>query len=251
MDSIPSNERFSIFFQAFFMGLRFDLVITGYIMLLPSFILLLFYQFNLQNSIVQKVIKTYLIILFSVAFLICGIDLTYFHHFFNRFSVAGLQWADNPEFMFKMIFQEFDFWWVIFPILISIFLFSRFLNKYIFKKETPTKTIFNLKSRITTITFSLLTLALIFLGIRGRLETKSPIRVGTAYFSNYAFANQLGLNPVFTFLRSYLDAKKDKSDHFTLIDPELAIKNTQTYLNRTGTLRLKISMQIRQTLCWF
>ena len=242
--SIPFGERFNIFSQAFFMGLRFDVVITGYILFLPSFLLLLFYQFNLQNSVIQKVIKIYLILLFSVAFLICGIDLTYFHHFFNRFSVAGLQWADNPEFMFKMIFQEFDFWWVIFPIVISIFLFSRFLNKYIFKKETLIKTTFTLKSRCTTITFSLLILALIFLGIRGRLETKSPIRVGTAYFSNYAFANQLGLNPVFTFLRSYLDAKKDKSDHFNLIDPELAIKNTQIFLGRVGNENSPIAQNI-------
>lgn len=244
LDSIPSNERFSIFSQAFFMGLRFDLVIIGYIMLLPSFILLLFYQFNLQNVIIQKVIKIYLIVLFSIAFLICGIDLTYFHHFFNRFSVAGLQWADNPEFMFKMIFQEFDFWWVIFPIIISIFLFSRLMNRFVFKTEPTTKTTFTLKNRITTITFSLLTLALIFLGIRGRLESKSPIRVGTAYFSNYAFANQLGLNPVFTFLRSYLDASKDKADQLNLIDTEIAIKNTQTYLGRAGNKTSPIAQDI-------
>ncbi|NIS38165.1 hypothetical protein GWN91_03100, partial [Candidatus Saccharibacteria bacterium] len=51
--------------------------------------------------------------------------------------------------------------------------------------------------RVTLI--SLFGFALIFLAIRGRISAKSPIRWGTAFFSNYAFANQLGLNPLYTF----------------------------------------------------
>lgn len=243
--SIPANERLSIFLQSFFMGFRFDVVITSYIMLLPSFLLLLFYQTNHQHPLTQKGIKLYMIVLFSISFLICGIDLTYFQHFFSRFSVAGLRWADSPLFMFKMIFQEVEFWWVIIPIIISIYLFTKVMNHIVFKRnELVTKTIFTVKSRISSIAFSLFILASIFLGIRGRLETKSPIRVGTAYFSNYAFANQLGLNPVFTFLRSYLDANKDKSDRLNLMDSELAIKNTQTFLGRTGNESSPIAQEI-------
>ena len=41
-----------------------------------------------------------------------------------------------------------------------------------------------------------------FVGMRGRLSKKSPIRVGTAYYCGNAFLNQLGLNPVFTFIKS-------------------------------------------------
>ena len=229
MESIPTTERFGIVAQSFFMGLRFDVVITGYIVFLPAFLLLLFYQLNFQNKFIPQIIKVYLIVLFSVSFLICGIDLTYFHHFFSRFSVAGFQWADNTEFMVGMIVQEFDYWWVIFPIIISIYLYIKLLNQWAFNPlKLQEKTTFTTKNRIFSIFFSLLTLVFIFLGIRGRLESKSPIRVGTAYFSNYAFANQLGLNPVFTLLRSYLDAKKDKTDRVDLMDAELAIRNTQT-----------------------
>jgi hypothetical protein len=132
LNSIPSNERFSIVVHAFFMGLRFDVVITGYIMFLPSFLLLLFYQLNVQHAIIHRIVKIYLLILFSISFIVCGIDLSYFHHFFSRFTVAGLQWADNPEFMFSMIFQEFSFWWVIFPIIISIYLYAKLLNRVVF-----------------------------------------------------------------------------------------------------------------------
>ena len=50
-------------------------------------------------------------------------------------------------------------------------------------------------------------------GMRGRLSIKSPIRTGTAYFSDNAFLNQLGLNPMFTLLSSMREAKKNKELH--------------------------------------
>lgn len=235
INTVPLSERLVIFINAFVMGLRFDIVITGYITILPAFLLFLFHQFNLINSLFLNVIKVYFITFFSLAFLICGIDLTYFHHFFSRFTVSGLQWADNTEFMFSMIFQEFDFWWVIFPIVFSIAFFIILMNKWVFSKHISNANIsFTSKSRALSILFSTLFLLLIFIGIRGRFESKSPIRVGTAYFSNYAFPNQLGLNPVFTFLRSYLDAKKDEADKIQLLSDKIALSNTQFFLNRNG-----------------
>jgi membrane-anchored protein YejM (alkaline phosphatase superfamily) len=55
----------------------------------------------------------------------------------------------------------------------------------------------------------LLLWGVMFLGIRGRISKKSPIRVGTAYFSNSPFINHLGLNPVFSFMRSCIDMQKE------------------------------------------
>jgi len=233
--NIPESEKIGLILKAFLMGFRFDTVISCYLLLLPSLIIFIAHQINSNISYLLKPLKYYFILVFSIAFLISGIDLTYFHHFFSRFSVAGLQWADSPAFMFKMIVQEFDFWWVIFPIIISIYLFIKLLNKIINNWKSN---IFDQKAeaspRITTILISVVFLSIIFLGIRGRLESKSPIRVGTAYFSNYAFINQLGLNPVFTYLRSYLDAQKNKEQRVQFMDDKIAIKNTQQYLNTNG-----------------
>lgn len=235
LENIPNNEKVSLIFQSLFMGYRFDTVITCYLLALPTFLLFVFHQVNLKQKHFFTPLKYYLIIVFSVSFLISGIDLTYFHHFFSRFSVAGLQWADDTTFMFKMIFQEFDFWWVIFPIVIAIFLYIKLLNRITSKwKESIPNQQLNSPPRTPTVLISLLVLALLFLGIRGRFESKSPIRVGTAYFSNYAFINQLGLNPVFTFLRSYLDAQKNKEQTIQILDDKIAIQNTQNYLNTSG-----------------
>jgi phosphoglycerol transferase MdoB-like AlkP superfamily enzyme len=232
--NIPSEDKIWIVFQAFLMGFRFDTVICNYILLLPTFTIFVAHQISLKTKLFSNAIKYYFILLFSIAFLISGIDLTYFHHFFSRFSVAGLQWTDSPAFMFKMIIQEFDFWWVIFPIIISIFIFIKVLNKITKKWNKSTNYQLESSPRLSSILVSILFLGLVFIGIRGRFESKSPIRVGTAYFSNYAFINQLGLNPTFTYLRSYLDAQKNKEQTISLIDDKIALNNTQQYLNTIG-----------------
>ena len=56
--------------------------------------------------------------------------------------------------------------------------------------------------------------------MRGRIALKSPIRVGTAYFCNDAFLNQLGLNPMFTFFNSIKESRKNKD--VNLIDSATA-----------------------------
>ncbi len=70
------------------------------------------------------------------------------------------------------------------------------------------------------IVLSLLLVGLCFLGMRGRVALKSPIRVGTAYFCNDPFLNQLGLNPMFTFFNSIKERRKNKD--VNLIDPATA-----------------------------
>jgi phosphoglycerol transferase MdoB-like AlkP superfamily enzyme len=76
-------------------------------------------------------------------------------------------------------------------------------------------------------------LGITFLGIRGRIAQKSPIRVGTAFFSNYPFANQLGLNPMFVFMRSCLDYSDNKAQIIRLMDDKKAVENAVRYL-KTG-----------------
>ena len=73
-----------------------------------------------------------------------------------------------------------------------------------------------------------------FLGIRGRVEIKSPIRIGTAYFCNNSFLNQAGLNPVFTFITSYIDKVNPQNQYLNLMNDEEAVKNVQKYFNIKG-----------------
>lgn len=211
--------------QSFLIGLRFDIVIVSYIIILPFLFLSIYAAFGNVNKIIEKVSFYYIFTMFSIAFIVCSADIPYFSQFFSRFSCAAFAWLNTPGFVFKMIIQEPRYWGytIIFVILnITFFLFL----KKIFKSTNFSKS--NLKLYFH-LPITILITGLIFLGIRGRIDEKSPIRVGTAYFCNNSFLNQLGLNPNFTLINSYLELKKQKNYHY--MDDGLAVKNLQGYFN--------------------
>ena len=125
-----------------------------------------------------------------------------------------------------MIIEEPRYWLAIIPFSIFVYIFYRLLKKIF--SETPGQDSVHL---VTKIALSVIFIGLILIGIRGRLEEKSPIRVGTAYFSNNAFLNQLGLNPNFTFLRSYLDSRKEENKAINLMENARAVAIVQNQLN--------------------
>lgn len=210
--------------QAFIIGIRFDLVITGYIMLLPAIVLFALEWFNKKWQWIEKIIFYWIFIFFSLTFIICAADIPYFNQFFTRFSIRAFDWINSPKFVFSMIIQEPRYFIMVIPLIILIIIFYKIL-KIILKTKTPIHyTPFALKLLI-----SILTISLVLLGIRGRIQLKSPIRVGTAYFCNNSFLNQLGLNPVFTLVHSYLQDKKNKKVQFA--DDLESIKAVQEWLN--------------------
>jgi len=221
-----SKEPLSNVFHAFIMGIRFDIVISGYILFFPALFLLIFEIFNLNKRIIKKIVFYWTLILFSISFMIGASDIPYFNQFFSRFSMGAFEWADSPGFVLKMIIEEPKYFVYILLWVVLVFVFYKLLRK-IFRRDcvNPIQNI-ALKSVV-----SLVFLGLIFLGVRGRIEKKSPIRIGTAYFCSNPFLNQLGLNPTFTLMRSYLDSRQEKNKPIDLMDTKMAIKNVQKYLH--------------------
>jgi len=66
--------------RAFLMGIRFDIVIAGYIILLP-FLILTAIQFIKSKSAISRTLtaftKIYLILIFSLTFIVCAADIPY------------------------------------------------------------------------------------------------------------------------------------------------------------------------------
>jgi phosphoglycerol transferase MdoB-like AlkP superfamily enzyme len=89
-----------------------------------------------------------------------------------------------------------------------------------------------------SIVASLLLLGGLFLGMRGKIS-KIPIRVSTAYFCNNPFLNQIGLNPVFTFMKSVEDAGKRANDEVELIDDLTAYGILTEWQNQPADSTLK------------
>ena len=226
LDHISFSEEPNLnVFRAFVMGVRFDLVIIGYVLFFPAFILLLLDIFKSKNPLIRKIIFYWIFIFFSLSFMISAADIPYFNQFFSRFNVGAFAWADSPIFVLKMVLQEPKYFIYIFLAIALDFIFYKALRSLFKQDYSDSKLNISLK-----IVLSLVVLALMFAGIRGRLEKKSPIRVGTAYFCTNPFLNQLGLNPSYTLLRSYLDSRKEKNKPIDLMDEKQAIKNVQKYL---------------------
>ncbi len=219
-----SEDGLSTILGAFLMGLRFDLVITGYILLLPALVFFVLDIFKIRSRVASAILFVYIFIFFAVSFIISASDIPYFNHFFERFSVGAFAWIDSPAFVFKMITQEVRYYIIAIPAIILIVLAFKILRKIIRNNRILE---FNTYAKIP---IYLLLLGIIFLGIRGRITKKSPIRVGTAYFCHNPFLNQMGLNPVFTFIRSYLDLQSTKNKPINLVDSDLAKKEVQEKL---------------------
>lgn len=213
-------------FQSFLMGVRFDIVISGYIMFLPALLLLIAEINGLRTKVIKTFCFYWTLILFSTSFLISAADIPYFNQFYDRFSIGAFEWIENFSFVFSMILQEPKYFGILIPFALLEVLFFIILRKMFNKNRKNINT--NIYTNILT---SILFLAVLFLGIRGRVQTKSPIRIGTAYFSDNPFLNKLGLNPVYTLMRSYLDSRSSKNAQLNLIDINTATRNVQKYLN--------------------
>jgi phosphoglycerol transferase MdoB-like AlkP superfamily enzyme len=220
------SGEFSDIVSAFIMGIRFDIVISGYILILPFLVLTVMFILNKNYSWVYRFVFYWIFALFSLAFIVCSADIPYFNQFFSRFSVSAFQWTDNAGFVLKMIIQEPRYIIILIPLVIFLVAFFLILKRIVLvPRYSPGSLPLYWK-----IPVSILIMGLIFVGIRGRLQEKSPIKVGTAYFSDNAFLNQLGLNPVFTLIRSYLDVLNERNKMVTFLEKETSISNVRNYL---------------------
>ncbi len=213
--------------QAFIMGVRFDIVTIGFVIAIPTIILTIFSFFGKKSRIFELIYTWVLTICFTITFGICAADIPYFDQFFDRFNITAFEWmaTGDSAFVFKMIFEEPTYILMMLPVLASGFVFWFFANR-IMKRSTGWESVYYVQYGIYTV----LLWGLVFIGMRGRLNEKSPIMVGTAYFCNNAMLNQLGLNPNFTLVRSWLDSKDPDNQKVRYMSDEAAIALVQQNL---------------------
>lgn len=224
LKEIPPQE----ILYALFMGFRFDTVISGYILLVPTFLFLISELIRGTKNFVMRVSFIWIYVFYLVAFFICAADLPYFLQFNSRITVAALNWTDTPAMMLKIVFQDIRNYPYLFLFLLTSILFYKWLKRM---RRNAFNNVNEEQKKISTqIIFYSVAILLLFVGIRGRITMKSPIRWGTAFFSQHMFANQVGLNPVFTFGRSWLDSRSPGSAHLNFMDAQKANENTRKYL---------------------
>lgn len=210
-------------YTCFAIGLQFDTVILCYILVLP--LLLLFIQafFNFIIKPLQNFITYYLVIVFTALFFLVIADIPYFKFYHNRITESSLQWMDNPKIILHMIVGNsthllFLILAVSFSFFVGFFTYrfcrkSLLLNKQQLKKQY---------AHIVNVIYFLLLALMAFMGMRGKLN--HPIMVGDAFYSNNPVLNQIGLNPIFTLMKSYFSKLE-------LMDDVQAIHLSKQFLN--------------------
>jgi len=235
--TVEIADRTSMILQAFWMGFRFDTVISCYVLIAPVVIGMFFSLFQFYPKALFKGIFIYCCVVFSVTLLVCAANIPYFNVFFKNINASIWNWIDEPAFVAEMIVKESRFWiyFIVYLIVNFAFCFALYkVYRYFWNKVKNIEQRFNYRFSLYSFFIGILLLGVCFIGGRGRIELKSPIRVGTAYFSNNVFLNQLGLNPNFVLLNTSLEQINGKSKEVKLMDNSEAIRNVREYLNITS-----------------
>ncbi len=218
---------------AFFMGLRFDLSLVSYILILPALVLLLAEILGWKSQLLYRLVFICFFVLFTLSFLISAADIPYFSHFFAHFSIGAFAWVDNFDMVSSMIFSEPIFYLYFLIAFAAIYIFYKVLSK-IFAQANPNTPKNPLQKSLT----NFVVLVLIFLGLRGSIGP-TPLVIGDAYFCNDPFLNQLGHSPAYFFMRSYLDQQGPAGTPIHFMEQDEALSIVQEYLGKDTSMHVK------------
>ncbi|MEW5873713.1 MAG: sulfatase-like hydrolase/transferase [Candidatus Zixiibacteriota bacterium] len=184
--------------RAFAIGTRFDLAVSSYIVL-PLTVLAFLPVVGLNGMRLGRGLHVaVLTVLVGLAFFVQLADIEFYRFFNYRINGMALQWDETPGMVLSLLWQTYPVirYLLLFGVILSAFLLGAHV---LYRRLLPASPV--TPRLLPAIAWGSVTLALLFLGMRGTLEEKAPLSWGTAYFSEYTFANQLALNPNFTFAR--------------------------------------------------
>lgn len=205
---VAASVPVSTLLESFVVGWRFDFAIAGYIFL-PLAILGLLPFIDISRVRALRWFNLGLLfVLVAVAFIANMVDIEYFRAFNTRLNGGALQWDNTPGMVGSMIWEMFPVvrYFLLYFVMIAVFAFViRFLLKKLVLSRPRSPV-------LTNLIYLPLLVGILALGARGRVAEKTPLTWGVAYFSEYDFANQLALNPNFTFMRDavYDASRRDK-----------------------------------------
>lgn len=232
-------ERHWLVIQAFVMGFRFDTVISCYLLALPLILLgLLAVAGQLRPG---ALIAGYLYtgIVFIGAFLLCAADIPFYEHFFKRLDDTLIAWKEHSGFGLSMVLQERHYYGFILFFIAAAALYGTALRRICRAHVHSLRiALMNRPARPAWYYSPVLIIfwGLSLLGMRGRTSAKTPILAGAAYICDDPTINALGLNPVFTFMRTMMDAGQPENQRLHWMSDGEALRITGASLGADAGL---------------
>lgn len=199
------TETLADLHRAYWIGVRFDLVTSAYI-LIPFVVLTTLPWFRLDRS---RKNRRRFFVLFSLAIaVVIGIALgefEFFHEFQSRYNQLAVKYLDQAKTVTGMVFQGFP----VFRYTAAILLWSAWFSgvlwvamRLFFRRPLPDKDD-KRQVGLHALSYAATWVGLV-LCMRGGLQHE-PIRWGDAFKSNSAYANEMGLNGTYTLGRTLID----------------------------------------------
>ena len=199
-------------------GMRFDTTISCYILALPLVLFLINYYVVNNNYTINKVVMAFTFIAYALTFLVTAVDIPFFNYFYDRLSTSVLLWGDNTNFSASIIFIHWPYLWPLLAYLFSLVVMYYFFRKLKIKYSNRAQ-----KRSYSDVIYILGFICVFFFSLRGKLDFNvPPLDIRDAYHSNFSFPNKVTLNPVFSFLRSYLNSLLPENSKIHFLDNETA-----------------------------
>lgn len=221
---------------AFVKGVWFDNVIACYIIVLPLVVMWIASLCNYTAKWLYNFTWVWLVALYAVAFGITAANIPYFGYFFKTINSSIFNWFSYAGTTAGMIFGESSYYFPMILGVVAIVLFAvaaRYFANISYRMARQVRVPFTIKEFFSVLVLGAALVGLSVFGIRGRTGY-NPIKVSQAYYCQDPFLNQIGVNPVFNLLTSYLDDQRKENRQLELMPAQEALAKAQEFLGREG-----------------
>ena len=245
LSTVPREE----ILKSFFIGWRFDFAVMRWplpIMYLLSIIPFVSADRNRWTREIAYGVLTGIVALF---FLMHLADIEFFRQFNGRLNGVALLWQEAPGVALSMIWRHYPVIWYLLLLCLMTVVFMVIVRKLqtrlLVRKAAGPWWIHLIYLPLVTVFF--------FPGGRIRLIPEASVDMRRAYFSDHDFANQLALNPVYTFVDDVILHGDDHS-HLERLVRAVSDSNSEStvraLLDLDPPLPGKEQRRIRRRVCF-
>lgn len=222
---------------AFLKGLWFDNVSACYVMLLPLAAVTIAAALGYAGKLLRRAANVWFAVFYSLVFMASSANTPYFAYFFKNINSSIFEWFGYAATTSGMIFQESSY---LIHILLYFLLLAIYVAALVAIRRFFDRRIGNggkdCMKPLPVALRAACAVALILLclfGIRGRVGY-NPIKISQAYYCSDPFLNQLGINPAFNLLTSWLDDQRKENRELHLMPYAEAVANARRELGIGG-----------------
>ncbi len=191
-----------VMYGVFNRGSLYDASLNSYILAIPFLWLAFGYFFNIRKKWFYASALVFIAALYLVSLAFLCADIPYYAYFNSRITRSILNWSDELWISLYARFSVptyYPYVFLFFVIAVAFCLWLRFIAR-----RTILNPVVNRGNLTGRIVFSVVSVFLLFLGIRGDYKPGAmPLSIADSYFSDYSLPNQIGLNPAYSFFASF------------------------------------------------